>query len=254
MKRSRLTMFFLGNIPSKRAETMASLVENALLEDDVLAEDQAFEASVVHPNPNTVVRVHNPIPQDTNHATVNIYQWPEPPTIAQRVNLMLLGQMLHRQAFGELRVLVQGTKATPDTVDGYIETMLAHFGSDLAEMSSEEFENRKEGVRVQLSKHDQTLSAEAGRYWHVIRDRSYCFNKKELSLEALESLKDRAPLVKFWEDLTHAKRTKVSVQVFGTGVGMNTTVPPGAVELLADSLRAKNPEYYPNDRLCPDKV
>ena len=41
---------------------MASLVENALLEDDVLAEDQAFESSVVNPNPNPVVRVHNPIP------------------------------------------------------------------------------------------------------------------------------------------------------------------------------------------------
>jgi insulysin len=278
MSKSRLTMLFVGNIPSKRAETMASLVENAVLQGDALTEEQEFEASVVHPHDETMVRVRNPIPQDPNHATVNVYQWPEPPTIAQRVNLMLLGQMLHRKAFdelrttrqlgyvvsagvvphgpiGELRVLVQGTKATPDTVDGYIETMLSHFGSDLAEMSDEEFENRKEGVRVQLSKHDQTLSAEAGRYWHVIRDRSYCFSKKELSLEALENLKDREPLVKFWKDLTHTKRTKVSVQVFGTGVGMNTTdVPPGAVELLADTLRAKNPEYYPNDRLCPDKV
>jgi len=278
MKRSRLTMFFLGNIPSKRAETMASLVENALLEDDVLAEDQAFESSVVHPNPNTVVRVHNPIPHDTNHATVNVYQWPEPPTIAQRVNLMMLGSMLHRKAFdelrttrqlgyvvsagvvphgpiGEIRVLVQGTKATPDTVDGYIETMMQHFEKDLAEMSDSEFENRKDGVRVQLSKHDQTQSAEAGRYWHAIRDQSYCFNKKELSLDALEKMKDKSALLKFWKELTAEKRTKVSVQVFGTGVELNNTaVPAGAVELFAEDLRAKDPKYYPHEMLCPDKV
>jgi len=277
MKQSRLTMLFVGNIPSKRAETMASLVENALLEDGVLAEDQAFEASVVHPNPNTVVRVRNPIPQDKNHATVNVYQWPEPPTIAQRVNLMLLGSMLHRKAFdelrttrqlgyvvsagvvphgpiGELRVLVQGTKATPETVDGYIETMLSNFETDLAEMSDSEFENRKDGVRVQLSKHDQTQSAEAGRYWHAIRDKSYCFQKKELSLHALEELKDKHVLLKFWKQLTKEKRTKVSVQVFGEGVAVNNTVPTGAVELLADDLRAKDPAYYPNERLCPDKV
>ena len=46
-------------------------------------------------------------PQDTNHATVNVYQWPEPPTIAQRVNLMMLGSMLHRKAFDELRTTRQ---------------------------------------------------------------------------------------------------------------------------------------------------
>merc|ERR550514_2361643 len=130
---------------------------------------------------------------------------------------MLLGSMLHRKAFdelrttrqlgyvvsagvvphgpiGELRVLVQGTKATPETVDGYIETMLSNFETDLAEMSDSEFENRKDGVRVQLSKHDQTQSAEAGRYWHAIRDKSYCFNKKELSLDALEKMKDKSAL------------------------------------------------------------
>jgi secreted Zn-dependent insulinase-like peptidase len=278
MKQSRLTMLFVGNIPSKRAETMASLVENALLEDGVLAEDQAFQASVVHPKPDTVVRVHNPIPHDTNHATVNVYQWPEPPTIAQRVNLMLLGSMLHRKAFdelrttrqlgyvvsagvtphgsiGEIKVLVQGTKATPDTVDGYIETMLTNFEKDLEEMSDSEFENRKDGVRVQLSKHDQTQSAEAGRYWHAIRDKSYCFNKKELSLDALEKMKDKSALLKFWKQLTTEKRTKVSVQVYGTGVELNNTaVPAGAVELFADTLREKDAKYYPHEMLCPDKV
>ena len=71
------------------------------------------------------------------------------------------------------------------------------------------------GVRVQLSKHDQTQSAEAGRYWHAIRDKSYCFQKKELSLHALEELKDKHVLLKFWKQLTKEKRTKVSVQVRG---------------------------------------
>merc|ERR1719247_1969041 len=36
LKRSRLTMLFVGNIPSERAESMATLVENAVLDGDLL--------------------------------------------------------------------------------------------------------------------------------------------------------------------------------------------------------------------------
>jgi insulysin len=280
LKRSRLTMLFVGNIPSERAESMASLVENAVLDGETLAEDEEFQSAVVHPGNNTSLRMRNPIEGDTNHATVNVYQWPSIPTIAERVNLLILGSMLHRKAFdelrtsrqlgyvvsagvvphgpiGELKVLVQGTKADPEAVDTYIEEMLTHFTADLKDMKDEEFANRKESVRVQLSKPDQTLPAEASRYWHAIRDRSYCFDKKELSLEALAKLEDKNTLAKFWEDLVGKKKTKVSVQVFGSGEDVDMAQPAGATALFESNsniLKSADASFYPNEHLCPDKV
>merc|ERR1719214_187536 len=280
LKKSRLTMLFVGNIPSERAESMATLVENAVLDGDLLPEDEEFQSSVVHPKTNTSLRMRNPIQGDTNHATVNVYQWPNIPTIAERVNLLILGSMLHRKAFdelrtsrqlgyvvsagvvphgpiGELKVLVQGTKADPEAVDTYIEEMLTHFSADLKTMQDEEFANRKDSVRVQLSKPDQTLAGEASRYWHAIRDRSYCFNKKELSLEALAHLEDKTTLVKFWEELIGKKKTKVSVQVFGSGEDLDMAQPAGSTALFESNsniLKSADATFYPNEHLCPDKV
>merc|ERR1719172_410002 len=69
------------------------VVENAVLDGDLLPEDEEFQSSVMHPKTNTSLRMRNPIQGDTNHATVNVYQWPNIPTIAERVNLLILGSM-----------------------------------------------------------------------------------------------------------------------------------------------------------------
>jgi secreted Zn-dependent insulinase-like peptidase len=135
--------------------------------------------------------------------------------------------------------------------------MLTHFPADMKEMKDEEFANRKDSVRVQLSKPDQTMAAEASRYWHAIRDRSYCFNKKELSLEALAKLEDKATLVKFWERLIGEEKTKVSVQVFGSGKDLDMAQPAGATALFesnSNTLKSADASFYPNEHLCPDKV
>merc|ERR1719253_883348 len=260
------------------------MMENALLEDG-LPEAEAFHSLVVHPESGkggTQLRVPNPIPGDTNHATINVYQLPQPPTIEERVKLLLLGNMLYRAAFddlrttrqlgyvvsagvsphgpvGELKVLVQGTKATPDKVDSYIEEMLHNFGQSLFKMEAEEFENWRHGLHTQLAKEDQTMHAEASRFWHAIRDESYCFDKKQLSVAALDKLTDVKDLANFFQELLEKRRTKVSVKVWSQDSAGNITAKGDeAVTFVttaaADELRPAHPEYYPNDHLCPDKV
>merc|ERR1719253_2086901 len=261
------------------------MMENALLEDG-LPEAEAFHSLVVHPESGkggTQLRVPNPIPGDTNHATINVYQLPQPPTITERVQLLLLGNMLYRAAFdelrtsrqlgyvvsagvsphgpvGELKVLVQGTKATPDQVDGYIEEMLDNFQHDLHHMEAEEFENYKRGLHTTLAKDDQTMHAEAARFWHAIRDESYCFNKKELSVAALEEIKAASELSAFFSELRGKDLTKVSVKVYAEEAKANVTQAVGTETVAffaqkgAADLRPKNPQYYPNTHLCPDKV
>merc|ERR1719160_96166 len=67
LKRSRLTLLAVGNLPQARAEKMAKLAEDALLLDD-LPPQEAFHSQVVHPKAGgTQLRVPNPIPGDTNH-------------------------------------------------------------------------------------------------------------------------------------------------------------------------------------------
>jgi len=182
------------------------------------------------------VRMKNPIPGDHNHAIVNSYQYGVP-DVSERVRLMLLGKMIEnpvydqlrtKQQLGyvvfgfvteqvgvlELRVLVQGAKESPDRVDGYIESVIDKFGSDLANMTQASFVKWKASLQSALNRKDQNMGQEADRYWGQIVNDGHCFNRKELALQYLESLEKPQDVIQTFQKLRHGHK-KVSVKMFG---------------------------------------
>merc|ERR1719284_1431748 len=111
------------------------------------------------------VRMQNPIPNDSNNAVVNSYQFGVP-DVADRVKLLMLGKMISQPAYDELRtkqqlgyvvfaimmphlttlqlvMIVQGAKKAPDDIDGRIESVLSNFAHTLHNVSMPEFQSWK---------------------------------------------------------------------------------------------------------------
>ena len=116
------------------------------LQDKLLSAEEGEKVHVLVASQPIEVRLRNPIPGDKNHATINSYQHGVA-NVAERVQLLLIGQMIGNPVYDtlrtkkqlgyvvfgavdeqinvlELRVLVQGEKEQPDEVDRDIEARL----------------------------------------------------------------------------------------------------------------------------------
>lgn len=230
-----------------------------------VAESEALKADDIE------VEMPNPIPGDENSATVNAYQLGVP-DVAERVKALMLGKMISQPAYDtlrtkdqlgyivfgvmmphldvlELRLIVQGSKATPEDVDGRMEALLDSFRGDLANMSQAEFSRWKSSLRSTLSREDRNMGQEADRFWAQISTDKHCFRQQELALEFLDSLHSPATLLSEFERFRGKSRRKISVRLLGsklaalqgTGLAANTTQ-IGAASLLrlrGDGLSAK---------------
>merc|ERR1719201_2730755 len=182
------------------------------------------------------VRMQNPIPNDSNNAVVNSYQFGVP-DVADRVKLLMLGKMISQPAYDELRtkeqlgyvvfaimmphlstlqlvMIVQGAKKAPDEIDTRIEAVLGNFAKSLHNMSSSEFQSWKASLRSTINKKDENMAQEADRFWAQISSDELCFNRRELALNFLDSF--QAPLEVAAEfEAMRAHPRKVSIRLFG---------------------------------------
>eukprot|EP00747_Dinoflagellata_sp_TGD_P206709 gnl/TRDRNA2_/TRDRNA2_80385_c0_seq1.p1 gnl/TRDRNA2_/TRDRNA2_80385_c0~~gnl/TRDRNA2_/TRDRNA2_80385_c0_seq1.p1 ORF type:complete len:734 (-),score=167.44 gnl/TRDRNA2_/TRDRNA2_80385_c0_seq1:53-2149(-) len=182
------------------------------------------------------VRLANPIDGDANGAIVNAYQYGIP-DISQRVKVGMLGKMIYQPAYDtlrtkeqlgyvvfayvkqhvntlELRVVVQGSKKSPDNVNRRIENMLDEFSSSLSRMTLAEFNHWKESARIDLIQEDQNMDQEADRFWSQIIVDDECFDHRKQELEYLKSLQSPDDLVQDFNELRMSMK-KLSVRFFG---------------------------------------
>jgi len=230
----RVQLLVVGNMGKASAEDLGAKVAGRV--DRLLSADASRKARVVVADRPVEVRMRNPIAGDANHATLNSYQYGVP-DVSERVRMMLLGKMVENPVYDtlrtkkqlgyivfgfvtehvdvlELRVLVQGDKELPDSVDTDIEGVLQQFGADLRNMSLAQFSKWKSSIRSGLNHKDQNMGQEADRYWSQIANDGHCFNRKELALQYLEELSNPKDIIGMFELLRRRNR-KVSVKMFG---------------------------------------
>jgi len=120
-----------------------------------------------------------------------------------------------------LCVIVQGNRLTPKETDTRIEEWLKAFGSELEEMSAEEFANNVRAVVSERTQRLSRLSQETSRHWVEIQSRRYRFDKVARSVEALEALELPDVVALFRESLAAGApaRRKLSIRVLGTSAG-----------------------------------
>mmetsp|Transcript_23328 Transcript_23328/g.66415 ORF Transcript_23328/g.66415 Transcript_23328/m.66415 type:complete len:1027 (-) Transcript_23328:134-3214(-) len=240
---AQLSILFAGNIGSERASEMTVAMEQALgITRDLPEVVHESHEQVIDPQGEVELRVANPIAGDPNSATLVAYQFGVP-EIADRVHLAMLGEVMDRPVFEalrterqlgyvvfgyvaphasivEVRVLVQGFREAPDRVEGLIEGTVQNLTEAIAKMSPKEFETRKHALRTALSKKAATMAQFAGQYWGQIWDQTYCFQKRSLELQYLDSqaFNSSQPLLEAWKRAVAPQtgsRRKISVKLFG---------------------------------------
>lgn len=249
---ARLSVLIAGNVERARAAKLTEMAMQALQLSGSPAErmEEGY-LQVVDPAAPLEVRIPNPIPGDPNSATLVTYQFGVP-SLADRVHLAMLGEVIDRPVFEalrterqlgyvvfgyvaphssivEVRVLVQGFREAPDAVEAIIEDTVRNLTERIAALRPEEVAARRRSLRTELTTPPATLSQLVGEYWDQIWQGTHCFQKKALQLARLEAEEAAATanasapaagLLDAWRrtvapDSGQAK--KVSVKLFGAG-------------------------------------
>eukprot|EP00446_Apocalathium_sp_SHHI-4_P032660 CAMPEP_0177230770 /NCGR_PEP_ID=MMETSP0367-20130122/42401_1 /TAXON_ID=447022 ORGANISM="Scrippsiella hangoei-like, Strain SHHI-4" /NCGR_SAMPLE_ID=MMETSP0367 /ASSEMBLY_ACC=CAM_ASM_000362 /LENGTH=1017 /DNA_ID=CAMNT_0018681241 /DNA_START=38 /DNA_END=3091 /DNA_ORIENTATION=- len=212
--------------------------------------------TVVKPEEPIEIRIPNPIPGDPNSATLVTYQFGVP-TIADRLHLAMLGEIMDRPVFEalrterqlgyvvfgyvaphssivEVRVLVQGFREGPDVVESLVEDVVKNLTSRIEGLSVTELAARRHSLRTQLEKPPVTLGQVAGQYWGQLWNNEHCFKKKAMQLAVLDAVDKNpeaasaAPLLEAWKRAVQGEgghRRKVVVKLFGAGGGSVAPAP-----------------------------
>ncbi|PHJ20955.1 sporozoite developmental protein [Cystoisospora suis] len=230
LKAVHVDAFVMGNISKPEAKTAVQSFLTGAGFGTLPMRDAARSLVVEQKTPIEAV-VPNPIPHDVNHATVVHYQLGVP-SIEERVNLEVLGQMLNRRLFDRLRTeeqlgyivgarsyidssveslrcVLEGSKKHPDEVAELIETELRSMEEHLRSMPDEEFEHYKESTRAELQKPVQNFSEEFVRSWDQISNHGHCFNKRDLELTYLGTDFTRKQLIRTYTKLLEPSRRLV---------------------------------------------
>lgn len=297
----RAQLLVVGNVGRGAAQSLAERTALAVVgargaagmpwHGRLLAASEARHSRVWVASRPVELRMRNPVPGDSNHVTLSVFQYGVT-DVAERVRMLLLGKMIENPVYDtlrtkeqlgyivfgfvtehsgvlELRVLVQGSRESPDRVDVDIDAVVDAFGHSLRNMSLAEFQNWKGSVRSALNHKDQNMAQEADRYWSQITNDGHCFNRKELALQYLDSLQIPEDMVKTFDRLRNGHH-KVSVKMFGAGLPVRP--PPAALQALAAGARpggelatvslvsadssekrrllATADSYYPTETIC----
>ncbi|KFG50403.1 sporozoite developmental protein [Toxoplasma gondii p89] len=222
--------FIMGNIDKADANS----VVQSFLQDSGFTQipmKDAAQSLVVDQRAPIEALIANPIPKDVNHATVVQYQLGVP-SIEERVNLAVLGQMINRRLFDRLRTeeqlgyivgarsyidssveslrcVLEGSRKHPDEIADLIDKELWKMNDHLQSISDGELDHWKESARAELEKPTETFYEEFGRSWGQIANHGHCFNKRDLELIYLNTEFNRKQLSRTYTKLLEPSRRLV---------------------------------------------
>jgi len=240
----RIQLLVTGNTNADGTRHLARTLVAGLGTPKLLRKEEAAGSKALRFSSNVEVRIRNPIPNDSNNAVVNAYQFGVP-SVADRVKLLMIGKMLSQPAYDELRtkqqlgyvvfavmfphlrtlelvMIVQGAKKAPDDIDARIEDVLDNFAHTLRSLTASEFKNWKASLRSTINVKDQNMGQEADRIWKQIADDEYCFNRRESALAYLDSFETPLDLAAEFARMRE-KPSKVSIRLFGANMPVNQT-------------------------------
>ncbi len=162
-----------------------------------------------------------------------------------------LGYIVYATALPLLEVpgiafVVESPTADPAALQRNVERFLSGYADTVAQMSSTEFENHKQGLLTLLLQEDKTLRERSDRYWHEIDQQSYAFDSREQLAEAVGSI-TQARFVEFYRAfLLQATRRRLIVSNNGNAHA-RSPIEPGPKRAVIDDpdVFKQNQAYFP---------
>jgi len=286
---TRLSALVAGNIGRERGRALVAEAAKGLgvrSQGVVAPANLASAPRVVRPSQTLEARLPNPIPGDPNSATLVVYQFGVP-SIADRVHLSLLGEFMDRPVFEalrterqlgyvvfgyvsrhhsivEVRVLVQGVREAPDTVEALAEETLRKLTKLVDDMPAKELATRRHALRTELSKPPARLADFAGQYWNqILEGGENCFRRRAMQVAALDAENGTSSrlLAAAWrralDGAPGGAPRKVVVKMYGEGAAGRPEDHDAAVR--TGGIGAGDPsairerldaEYWPREFIC----
>jgi len=288
---AHLSALVVGNMGRERSTSFIEETGKALeLGSSASSSMTRALPRVLDPAHPVEVRVPNPIRGDPNSATLVSYQFGVP-SLLDRLHLSMLGEIIDRPVFEalrterqlgyvvwgyvaphnsiiEVRVLVQGFRESPDTVETLVEETVKNLTSRIAELTPAEVSKRRQSLRSQLQQPMATLSQLANEYWTQISEGTHCFRKRSIMLEQLAAEEAKGDtskaLLDAWRQTVLPKSGKpkrIVVKLFGAGaagrpgdavqpgLGSNQT-PITLVDANSYGHPLKDQQYWPQTFRC----
>ncbi|MGK0289919.1 MAG: insulysin [bacterium] len=185
----------------------------------------------------------------------------------QTVMLQLLGKILEKPAYHQLRTLeqlgyivwsypmidelvggfsfiVQSSVQDPVFLQERVEVFLQGFWKKIGKMNSSEFELFKEALIALKQEKPKTLNEESGKYWSEISDQNYKFLRQEKEIKVLKKITHKE-IVKLYQNLfLSSSKRQMTVHAFGR----QHAVKSGKGHLIKNSgiYKRKMPFYQKN--------
>lgn len=247
-KQLQAECFVHGNASAEEARGVADILENAFtqLGAEPLPETPRREVTKL-PLGTTIFQYNLAAqnPAQENCCTQNIYQvGVAEEDVHRAVCLVVVGHIAGTSAYEKLRtkeqlgyivqawcwteqyicglgVLVQGPRLPPKEVDKRIEAWLDSFGTQIEEMTAEDFATYVQAVKSERTQRYARMAQETTRHWAEIQSRRYRFDRLSKSVAVLEALK-KDDIVSFFKEYLAKgapQRRKLSMQILGTSAG-----------------------------------
>ena len=237
LRTTRVDCLVTGNITEENTIQIGKNVENLLatMKPDVtpLKKDQVPEIRVLNIPYNTNWFFEHHLKEgengekEPNSAIVSCFQYDQE-TPLHSVILDIMANYLKEPCFEVLRtneqlgyivfgyksetrgvlgynILVQSSKKGPHYLSQRILNFVDGMRDKIKSMSSEEFAQYVESVRVKIAQQDLSIQEESTRYWKEITKHSFLFDRKEISLEQLTKVRHE-DLVNLFEEVFYKNR------------------------------------------------
>ena len=247
-----------GNCSSSEAETMASTLIDGFRREKIYQSDIPQLRVVNLGNAtNYLYRFCGFNPSDPNSVVEIIYQIGAT-DLENNAALALIKHLMQEPSFDELRTqeqlgyivhssvktngdniksllfLIQSDSYGPKYLDDRIEAFIGRYRARLASMEKDEFDSHVKALSAEFLEKNKNLAEESSRYWSVICNGSYLFQRYQLLAKEIQKL-SHSRVVRFFDKFLAKdgdSRKKLSVHIYGNKfVEESKSTVDGAVDI-----------------------
>lgn len=272
-ERLHVTTLVCGNVSEKLAVSMSKSVQS-IIGFKPLPAAEFLRRRVVQVPTGVDVYLRMPIPnsEDNNSAIEVFFQTGPRGDLLSDMKLELLGEILKKPAFHDLRtiqqlgyivfegigetdcvrglyVIVQSTVANPDDLLNRIDKFLTAARKELLEtMSAERFQQFVSSLSANKAQPDVNMFEQTARFWKEMQNGFFLYDRSLQEIEVLQKLEVKDVLA-FFDDFIApggSQRRRVISQIYGSAhpISDKHALPEDAIEVRnALAFRRRSPLY-----------